>query len=405
MRQKKLLFLSVQQVVFLVYFIITTMIFLISFNQGNEGITIRVFGGGDDGFFYWQQAKNIFDGKPAILTSIYPLIIGHLIKITGYESVYIIRLFNYLGFILFIFLCLNLLELFYSLDEKNKNLNHKIFDSKAMMLVMIAVYPSIIIYANLSIYRDIWIYLLYLACVIIIIKAKFNNRTINMYLILLLPFLWLLGSFRGYALVSFVLSNIVHILYKKIGKRKNTYLILVIFLILSGIYYTFFKELEIPYINMSLSSALDYRNSFLGEYAGGSQMMISLNQPNFIMFIINYFYSYIGNLIGPLPWQISGIATLVTFFVESILFLLILLYLWKKRRFISNVQKYVLLHAFVWISLIAIINDNLGTATRLRPVAWILIIIVFASIFPKIKSIQKRNYKKEIIENENTSGY
>ena len=56
----------------------------------------------------------------------------------------------------------------------------------------------------------------------------------------------------------------------------------------------------------------------------------------------------------------------------------------EKRNLISSVQKYVLLYSFIWISLIAVSNDNIGTATRLRPVAWILIIIVFVSVYSKI---------------------
>jgi hypothetical protein len=62
---------------------------------------------------------------------------------------------------------------------------------------------------------------------------------------------------------------------------------------------------------------------------------------------------------------------------------LILRFLWKKRTIITKMQRYVLIHAFVWISLIAVLNDNIGTATRLRPVAWILILVVFASLYSK----------------------
>ena len=62
MRQKKFLFLTIQQFVFLAYFILTTAIFFIAVNQGNEGVTLRLFGGGDDGFFYWTQARNIAAG-------------------------------------------------------------------------------------------------------------------------------------------------------------------------------------------------------------------------------------------------------------------------------------------------------------------------------------------------------
>ena len=73
----------------------------------------------------------------------------------------------------------------------------------------------------------------------------------------------------------------------------------------------------------------------------------------------------------------------ICIFVESIPMILILIFM-EKTKSLSSVQRYVLLHPFIWISLIAVSNDNIGTATRLRPVAWILILVVFVSVYAKI---------------------
>jgi hypothetical protein len=148
-----------------------------------------------------------------------------------------------------------------------------------------------------------------------------------------------------------------------------------------GVCYSFFKDLKIPYINKSLRDALNYRQSALDIYAGGSQMWISLDQPDFLRFLFNYLHSYLGNLVGPLPWHITGLSTLVLFFVESIPMVLILVFIWKNRDLLSKIQQYILLHSFVWIGLISITNDNVGTATRLRSVGWILILIVFVTLY------------------------
>lgn len=110
-------------------------------------------------------------------------------------------------------------------------------------------------------------------------------------------------------------------------------------------------------------------------------MWISLNGSNYILFLINYLHSYMGNLLGPLPWHISGIPTLLVFLIESIPMFLILRYLWKKKNQLTQVQKYILLQAFVWIAFIGITNDNLGAATRLRAIGWILFIIVFVVVY------------------------
>lgn len=393
MRQKKFLFLTIQQLVFLTYFILTTIIFFIALNQGNDGVTLRLFGGGDDGFFYWRQARNIAAGQDAILTSIYPLIIGYLIKITRIESVYIIRIFNYIGFILLVIFGLCLIEMFFKLE--NKDIESKyIYNAKILILISFLCYPSLQMNVNLSIYRDIWIYFLYLLSTTLSIKVIFYKKNRFLYLILLLLSLWLLGAFRGYALISFVLTIILNFLYKKFRRLKNSLLILILLITLFGIYYTFFMDYKVPYINMSLRDALNYRNSFLALYSGGSQMWINLDNPFFGMFFVNYMHSYLGNLLGPLPWHIRGLSTLFVFFTESIPMFFILRFLWKTRKFISQVQRYVLLHAFVWISLIAVSNDNIGTATRLRPIAWVLILIVFVANYTKYRYMRELDLKK-----------
>ena len=61
-RKNKFLVLSLMQLVYIFYFTLTTLIFFISFNSGYEGVTIRIFGGGDDGFLYWDLAQSIARG-------------------------------------------------------------------------------------------------------------------------------------------------------------------------------------------------------------------------------------------------------------------------------------------------------------------------------------------------------
>lgn len=376
MREKKLLFLFMQQLVVVTYFSLTSLFFLLAFNKDHEGISLNLFGGGDDGYFYWEQAKNISHGQDAILTSIYPVIIGYLLKITGIENVYIIRLFNLLGFIILLILSYYTVSLIFKFNDIRLEKSY-IYDAKNLLLICFLCYSSLLMYANLSIFRDIWIYSLYLLSVILSIKLIFerNNKLLNIFL--LLPVLWLLGEFRSYALLGFVLSISCYFFYKILIKRFNLVFIIFSIFVVYGVYYTIYIDFNVPIVNKSLRDILNYRWSGLTIYFGGSQMNIRLDESNYFIFLINYVHSYIGNLIGPLPWHIKGISTLIIFFIESIPMLLILYFLWKKRDILTIVQKYILVHFFVWIGLIAIFNDNLGTATRLRAVGWILVLIVF----------------------------
>lgn len=395
MRRNLYLYLTVQQLIFITYFTLTTAIFFLALNYGNEGVSIQLFGGGDDGLFYWEQAQNLAKGQSAVITSIYTVIIANLIKITGIENVYLIRIFNYFGFILLVIFSIYLIKSMFRIE--NIKIHPSVINNASiLLLICFLFYASLLMNVNLSIYRDVWIYMLYVLSTMLSIKVIFRKKGRWYYLTLLIPILWLLGGFRKYALLAFMLSIIIYFTYKKIIRLKSPILVGVSLLLIFGIYYTYFMDYIVPVVNMSLRSVLNYRLSSLTIYSGGSQMWINLEQSNYIMFLINYIHSYVGNLIGPLPWHISNKAMGLVFFIETIPMSLILIYIWKKRKLLSNVQKYILTHAFIWISLIAVSNDNIGTATRLRPVAWILILIVFVVVYARGRYLRKNKDLKVV---------
>lgn len=387
MRKNKLLVLTVKQLLFITYLIITTVVYFIAMNKGTNGITIDLFGGSNDGYFYWNQAKNIANGQDGILTSIYPLILGYLMKITGTDSVYLIRIFNLFGLVILVLSSLQLIKMLVNSDNKKTEIKY-VNRAKLALLVSFMLYASLQMNVNLSIYRDIWIYTFYILSTIFSIKVIFYRENKILNLMLLLPLLLILGGFRDYALLSFIVAILLYTFYRNIKKPK----LVTLFLVISfSLYYIFFMHYSVPLVNMSLNDALNYRYRALTLGSGGSQMWINLDQPFFPLFFINYFHSYVGNLLGPLPWHISGFSTLLVFFIETIPMMLILFFLWKKRKLILPIHRYILLHAFVWISLIAVTNDNIGTATRLRPIAWILILIVFTCVYAYSRNLEGEN--------------
>jgi hypothetical protein len=393
MRQKKLQYLTIQQFTFLAYLFITTLMYFLSLSQGNEGVTYRLFGGGDDGYFYWIQAQNVADGNTWIRTSIYPLIIGTLMRVTGIENVYLIRIFNYIGFLLLVAFSLKLIKAQFKMGDNRIDQEYK-YKAQTLLLVSYLFYASLQMNLNFSIIRDVWIYTVYILSTYISVKLIFYKKNRFFHFITLVFSVWLLGEFRGYAMLSFLLSLGIYFAYTKVKLLKKPRRLVFVGVGAFAMYYSFFMDFTIS--GMSLRRALTYRASALDMYSGGSQMRISLDQSNFILFLINYVHSYIGNLIGPLPWHISGVSTLFVFLVETIPMVLILRFLWKKRYLLMKAQKYILLHSFVWVSLIGFTNDNLGTASRLRPVAWILILIVFVVVYTKNKYL-KDSIKKQVV--------
>jgi hypothetical protein len=399
MKRDKFLFLLLLQMLFLSFFLLTTVIYFISKNIGYEGVTIRIFGGGDDGFFYWDQALTVANGGEAILTSIYPLIIGYVIKLVGYEDVIVIRYFNFLGFLLLLFSCLYLLKLIIVCDKDInilKKYRQQIFYRSGILLLLILfLYPSLAINIVLSIFRDVWIYLFYMISLIFMIKIYFFKQYIC-WVPAILSIL-VLYLFRGYAGVCFVLTSIIALMLwnERWHKRKSS--IILCFVIFLSIYYTFFIDFKIPLLDMSLRDALQYRHSSLEHYAGGSQMNISLDQGNIVLFLFNYFYSYIGNLLGPLPWHINSLGTLIVFLTETIFFTYLVTFIWVNRSYMNKVHYFVVLYCFMWIGFIAISNDNIGTATRLRIVGELPLIIAFVSLFFKKKMLQAKKYTPKIV--------
>lgn len=399
MRKSRLLYLTMQQFLFLLYFLISYSIYTIAMKQGNEGVAIQFLGGKDDGFFYWEQVKNIVSGDKAILTSIYPLIIGTIVKLTGIQDVYIIRLFNYLGFVGFVCVSVGIIDLVFRYSNKNMEdaLNER-SNSKTILILSFIIYTSLLMYATFSIYRDIWIMFFYLLSVFLSIVLVFSPKKTYLMIVFLIPILWIMGELRFYAVGSFILTLIIYYTYKRIRNVKRPLLVAGIFLLIFIFYYTFLMDYQLPYLKMSLGDALDYRTSALTNYSGGSQMYINLKKKFFGTFLVNYFHSYMSNSIGPLPWQIKNFGGLLLFIIESIPMMFVLRFIWIKRLLLTPIHNYLLLHAFVWFGLIGLSNDNTGTAARLRMVGWVLIVIVFATIYSTNKRIKdERLLQKDIV--------
>ncbi|OMF59363.1 hypothetical protein BK139_13255 [Paenibacillus sp. FSL R5-0490] len=358
----------------LVYFIITSILYYISISLGYDGLGIPFFGGGDDGEFYAEQARNIATNQPAILTSIHALVLGYILKIFNSDSIFLMKGFNYIGNILLAFIALFILK-------KTVKVPHVFNVSAIIMLIFFICYPSYLINSSLSIYRDTWISVYYIlsvfAFISLFIQKGKPSKLFNA--IILILSMSLLGGYRSYALLSFIIGSCIFLLFHRNKKEvRSGNKVIFISLIGFAFIYTAFRTYTFPIVGMSLQDALMYRNTAIELFAGGSQLNISLNQPNFILFLINYSYSVLSNALGPFPWQISGLSMVLVFISEGIPFLLICFLLYKKRKSFSATDTLLVIHAIVWFMLIGITNDNIGTAARLRMVGWIPLLIVFA---------------------------
>lgn len=367
----------VKYLVLFYYLLATTIFYMLAIYVSGNGVAYQLFGG-DDGAFYWEQAINVFYDLSWIRTSIYPWIIGKLMQLIGIESVFAIRLFNFIGVILLIHFALKLVAL--QIESVKLTSQVDAIRERAYVLALLSFVAYISLFLNIttSIFRDVWIYMLYIAATYLAIRWLFEKNWT--YFLMLLPTIWLLGQFRTYALLSFIIATASWLLFRAL---KNQIMILLLALVGLGVVYTFLMDFQIPIVDQTFRSALQYRSEGVEIYGGSSQMGIQLDSSNYIMFLINYFHSYIGNLIGPLPWHVQSVSTLVAFVMEAVPMTLIVWFIWKHRMYMSKVQTFILTQAFVWNGMIAVTNDNIGTSLRLRAIAYLLILLVFVVVYSR----------------------
>lgn len=372
------------------YFLITTVVYFYSLKSGQSGVSLKVFGGGDDGIFYWNQIIEMFANNYVgqQYTSAYVPIVGHIVKFFGILDPYIVRLINYFIFIFFVIGVLQII----SLIAKELNINK--YKIQNVLLVVMMFYPSLIIYTNLSLYRDIWIYCLFIWSVLSVIIFFEKERVLAA--ISFAFFIVILYFFRPYASFSIITAVLLYILIRRVSK-KNLILIGLIGLGILTIWYSFFKNTNIPILNMSLNDALEYREGSIAQQynSGASDISFKLNQSNVLYFLIAYLYSFLTNLCGPLLWQMSSVTILATGLTEGIAIVFVVFSIisdTKKVNNISSGEQILICQSIVWIALISITNKNIGTGTRLRIPA-----IIFLLILCFILKYQLRSYDENLV--------
>lgn len=352
----------------LFYLVFSLVNYFFSKRNGQLGLGgIISFGGGNDSFFYWQQAMNYYHDPKTILTetSIYVPLIANVIKFVKILDPIVLKLLNYFVFLISIYLIIKVNQ---TVSDNNMKIRNR------LILTYLLVYPSLIFIITTGIFRDVWILAFQLlAC---LNYLKFFRTKKVFFLIMGLANTYLLSQFRGYAGLAMIVALIVIAMIELVSYKRIKQIIVIVILIFV-FWYSFFRNLQLPIVNMSLSDALDYRTSTIDLYSGGSTIGIRLDQPNIVLFIVNYFYSFLSNLVGPLINQWNSVATLMTGIIESFPILYMIIKIIKNKSKISRDSFYLLIINTIWIATIAISNDNLGTATRLRLFTYISLVIVF----------------------------
>ncbi|TDM12384.1 hypothetical protein [Macrococcus lamae] len=355
-------------------FLITIGLYYVSLATGYHGLAIPILGGSDDGVFYYENALEIKNGGNAILTSVHVVVLGYVLKLFNTEYVFALKMFNFLGVILFAIISYFLIRILVG--------RRHILNVYSLFLGMMMLFVSFVYVSTISIIRDVWIFDFFLLCVLLFaLYLKSVSPIKILYVIPIIISMILLFSYRDYAAASFLGASLFFIFFNRKNKSANAVFVVTAIIVVLGIYYTLLKNFQIPLVGLSLSDALNYRKNGQELYAGASQLNISLDQPNYLFFLISYFYSLISNALGPLPFQVRGFSTLALFVTESVPMALVFYYLWKHRKSLEYLDKMLLTQSLIWFLFIGVTNDNLGTGSRLRISGYLFILLVFTKVF------------------------
>jgi hypothetical protein len=181
----------------------------------------------------------------------------------------------------------------------------------------------------------------------------------------------------GFVLFVFIYARDVVGSFRKMNLRPVIISLMCIVFAISGVYFK---------MSGNFQMFLEYRNNYhLYSPEAGSNLGIKLMEYlegdlSFYKasgFAVNYIYSFASNVFGPLPNQITS-PKMVFALGEGFVVFALFFYVLKNLKSLNLWGRLLAVQSIVWFSVIALSNDNIGTAMRLR-VPGVLLLLVLAS--------------------------
>lgn len=382
---------SVLLFVFLLQAVVLFGLHLLSVVLGQGGFYPIVLGGDDGKFHYavaqYMVASGEVGGRFDLLdVSVWPTIMATFIRLTGSDDILLIKQILLLGRILGIAAGLMALE---GLRKGNvvPDSPKTILWSRVAVIFIVGLFPSTLIYSFGSLYRDSLIYGFHLLTVALLLQAITDRRAHArlIFILVSLPVLYALYQLRPYAGYSVVLATTLWLLAQGIGftavaltqdRTKRAKAVWVTMTALIGV------TGPVLWYTRPVQEMIFFRDSYF-FMEGSSNLGISFTGKNPVQALPLYLYSWVSNVIGPLIWQIRKPSNLLSFVIEIPILAYLGYGIWRRRHAFTPGCTFLLTHALVWFSMISFINDNLGTAGRLRVVGWQCLFVVFAYLAPR----------------------
>jgi hypothetical protein len=300
-------------------------------------ITGTIFGGGSDADYYHQFALGLRgDHSP----NVWPYMLRFLNEVGLYNR-------DIFSLILFVTSFTLVPYIYYKLVKIQDN---SIKPVKAGSVLLIIFYPSFF-YFTLDVYREIFMFTILLLSLLLYKKIlEVNWLRGNVYFLIFLSMALFLFLLRPYLGAALGLTPFVYLIFSKTKKYIKSWIIL------------YFAALILAKVSGVIDPILLYRGES-GFENGGSTLGIGLINKDPVTFLVYYLYSLFGQLFGLFLVNISAV---LVFFLESVPFIVALVYLFKNIRFMTRFSSFLLVFFVIYTTIWVLANDNLGTAVRLR---------------------------------------
>lgn len=259
--------------------------------------------------------------------------------------------------------------------------------------ILLTLYPSALWYST-QLVRDLLLVLFAILNIyLFIIILKRGKQSLWIWWVITLFIVYFLRNYAGVGLLMGFFAYLTLIWKVKIQRKL---FVLALVLIPCALVPYFFGQgiFGFEHIAPTLNTEEIARQRENAYSTGGSSTGISIDYSNPINFIFTYGQSYINAMLGPLPWQMKSLVTLITL-PEVIGMWILYFQLWQSwsGRTIKNKNNeeiLLLITCLIQVGIFALFSDNIGANTRLRLLPWISFFI-YASIHFAKKRASIRN--------------
>ncbi len=336
-----------------------------SVENGRRGLAPIVLGG-DDGDLYLPFAERVADTGtlPPFIPNVWPIVVGRLMEVTGLRGVLPFKVLLFAASFITAWLGVRLLRMLVT-DTLRWSTPA---GAEVLLAGLLVLFPSTLFVASYSIYRDAVIFFLGMSCAYLAYRGLIRRE--RAFLVALVPMLYALFEFRWYATVAIAVGILLWLPFTG-GIRKSVSW-KVVGLVAVGVVAAVAVALGVL---TRLESIVQFRDYF---DATGAQSNIGVSYAGSSVWLwpFLFVYSFVTNLIGPLPNQITSVNTLVGFLVETPVLTLVLWRVWASPIRRRPEALLLLAISVMWFVLIAIYNDNVGTALRLRVLGYQFLFII-----------------------------